>query len=249
MTQLLNILESDRLHRLNLIGEDTSDLLGAIQDGFGITLSTDDFVEATTVGKLAECISKKIELPVADRCLSAVVFYRMRRALVGILGVPHSGVAPTSQLRQFLPWHNRRRIWREIQTRSQLVLPDLRWPLWLVGLCLVTAIALGTIWPPLLHISSGEFYLPDVLSTFLFFVLLLHLLRPYARSLPRSCKTVGDLAILTLARNYAKIAAQCGASSQRELLTSLRHLIAAATASDIGRIRAKTRFPEDLDIY
>jgi phosphopantetheine binding protein len=58
-----SIFEADRLQRLGLIGEDTSDLLLAIERSFDITFSADDLVQATTVGKLAECVSNKVELP------------------------------------------------------------------------------------------------------------------------------------------------------------------------------------------
>src|SRR5437588_4867567 len=58
-----SIFEADRLQRLSLIGEDTSDLLRSIEKCFDITFSTDDLVQATTVGKLAECVSNRVECP------------------------------------------------------------------------------------------------------------------------------------------------------------------------------------------
>jgi len=82
------------MQRLDLVGEDTSDLLRAIEREFGITFNADEIVQATTVGKLAECVSKKVELPAIDRCLSAVVFYTLPRAFVSLVNIPRTGVVP-----------------------------------------------------------------------------------------------------------------------------------------------------------
>jgi len=245
-----SIFEADRLQRLSLIGEDTSDLLRSIEKCFDITFSTDDLVQATTVGKLAECISNRVEFPATDRCLSALVFYDLRRALADFVDVSRFKFHPKTPVGEVLPWSSRRSRWREVQNRSHLLLPDLRWPLWLVGLCLVAAIASSEmIFPRLLHITQHDSVLLVVLGAFLCLVLFLWLMSPLARSFPQGCDTVGDLANLALACNYAKISTQYGKSSEREILTILCHLVAAGTGSDTQKIGAETRFPEDLKIY
>jgi hypothetical protein len=78
---------------------------------------------------------------------------------------------------------------------------------------------------------------------------LLRLLAPFARTFPRSCETVGDLAKLTLARNYSKIATEHGISSELEVLAALRQLIAAEESIDVQTILPDTLFPEGLNIY
>ena len=247
MTRFISILEP-RSERLELFGDDTDDLLSSIEDAFDVTLTRDDLVQATTVRKLAECLSRKLEFPVADRCLSAIVFHRLRRSIVDHLDVARTGITPQTRLKELLPWHDRLSHWPRIQFRSQLTLPDLGCPFWLVGLCLVTAFALPIAGLRWLRVSSGELSVMVVLSGFLFFALLLWVIKPLARSFPRSCETLGDLAKLTLARNYGKIAARCGKSSEQELLASLCLLLAAATPSDTGNISPETRFPEGLGI-
>jgi len=94
--------------------------------------------------------------------------------------------------------------------------------LWLLGLCLAMAIASSaTIWLLLPHYSPRDSGLLVVLSGFLFFALQLRLLGSLARSFPRSCKTVGDLANLALGCNHAKISTQYGKSSEPEIFTIL----------------------------
>jgi len=72
---------------------------------------------------------------------------------------------------------------------------------------------------------------------------------PFARSLPRSCRTVGELARVTLARNYATIAKRVGGSSPADVLLSLRYWIAAEIGKDVKWVKPETPFPEGLNIY
>jgi hypothetical protein len=113
----------------------------------------------------------------------------------------------------------------------------------------VAAVASGMILPRFLLLTTHDSVLLGVLSGFLCFVLTLRLLNPLARSFPLGCETVGGLASLALAGNYAKISTQYGKTSEREILTVLRHPIAAETGSDVQKIGAETRFPEDLKIH
>jgi hypothetical protein len=53
------------------------------------------------------------------------------------------------------------------------------------------------------------------------------------REFPSGCETFGDLTKLTLARNYGKISAEYGVSSEQEVLLLLRQLIATEEELDI----------------
>jgi plasmid stability protein len=60
---------------------------------------------------------------------------------------------------------------------------------------------------------------------------------------------VKRLAKLVLARNYGKVAARHGVSSEKEVIQSLLQLVAAETAADVEKLSSDTLFPEDLHIY
>jgi hypothetical protein len=80
-------------------------------------------------------------------------------------------------------------------------------------------------------------------------VLMPIILNPLGRGFPRNCKTFGDLVKLALARNYGKMAATHGMTSEKKVVQSLLLLVAAETATDIEKLSPDTLFPEGLKIY
>jgi hypothetical protein len=132
----------------------------------------------------------------------------------------------------------------------RVVLPELRWPLWLVALSLAVVISVFTLgWTRLVSLAGSGAGVLTVLGGFLALAFLLKLLAPLARHFPRSCESFGDLVKLTLARNYAGIASEYGVSSKREVLLLLRQLIVAEESIDVEEILPDTLFPEGLKIY
>jgi hypothetical protein len=166
------------------------------------------------------------------------------------VGIPRSRIAPETPLRELMPWKSRKKQWRGIQDHLRFALPELKWPLWLVALPLVFIGLLVTLsWPRLLSFVGAASWLIAIVGGFCLWAIVLRLLAPFARTFPRSCETVGDLAKLTLARNYSKIATEHGISSEREVLAALRQLIAAEESIDVQTILPDTLFPEGLNIY
>jgi acyl carrier protein len=236
--------------RLDLIGEDTIGLLKTIQTSFGIRFSDDDVIEATTVGTLSDCVTKKLDSPPSRQCLSAVVFFRLRRTLVDFRTIPRANIAPKTSLHGILPWRGRAKRWRDLQERSGLVLPNLRWPGWLLALSMGAVLALNVLeWKRIVAVAAFGSPLLAVFESILVAALLLWTVSPLAREFPGSCQTVGDLAKLGLAYNHGKITSEYGVSSGSEVLMALRQMIAAEESIDIEKITPDTRFPEDLKIY
>jgi hypothetical protein len=250
MGRQMVLLDGDTLPRLELFDEDTCELVSTIEASFGVKLTKNELIHAKTIRELAELIWKKQEGRLSEKCLSAVVFYQLRRSFISLVGIPRSRIAPETPLRELMPWKNRKKQWRGIQDHLRFALPELKWPLWLVALPLVFVgllFALG--WPRLVSFLGPASWLLAVVGGFCLWVLVLKLLAPLARTLPRSCETVGDLAKLTLARNYSKIATEHGISSERDVLEALRQLIAAEESIDVQKILPDTLFPEGLNIY
>jgi hypothetical protein len=244
------LVDADKTQRLNLIGEDTCDLLRTIEVSFSVLFSEDELVEAKTIGELAECISRKMQHPLSEKCLSALVFYQVRRTLISSFGILRARIAPETPLSELMPWKDRRRRWREIQNQLRFVLPELRWPLWLVALSLVIVAAVFWMdWKRLVSFAGSASGLFTFFGAICAWVLLLKLLIPFARTFPRSCETLGDFVKLLLARNYAQIASMHGGSSEREVLLVLRQLVAAEVSTDVEKVDSSTLFPEGLKIY
>jgi hypothetical protein len=245
------LLEADKAQRLQLYGEDSCDLMLTIEQSFGVRFSEDDLVQATTIGALSRTIFTKLESPVSPRCLSAVTFYKFRAAFVEAFGVPRSAISPAASLRRLMPWKSRKRQWRQIQDHLDYVLPQLPWPLWLVALwLLLTGLALYFLfdWRMFKMLGAASAFV-GIIGTISILWLTGVILNPLARRLPRSCETFGDLVKLALARNYGKITAKHGISSERDVARLVLQLIAAEIAVDVEKLSVDTNFPEGLNIY
>jgi hypothetical protein len=218
-----------------------------------VKFTDDELIGAKTIGDLAESISKKMEHPLSEKCLSAVVFYRVRRTLINLFDIPRDRITPERSLYELMPWNDRRKRWRRIQDHLGFVLPDLRWPLWLAALSLVIVATVFTLpplgWARFASFAGSASVLFTLVGGFCAWILLLKLLTPVARSFPRSCESMGDFVKLALGRNYAKIASEHGLSSAREIVLILRQLIAAEEGIDVEEIVPDTLFPEGLKIY
>jgi hypothetical protein len=244
------LLDADKTQRLNLFGEDTCDLMRTIEVSFGVMFNEDELVEAKTIGELAGYISRKMQHPLSEKCLSTLVFYQVRRALINSFGISRARITPETPLRELMPWKGRRRRWREIQNQLRFVLPELRWPLWLVALSFVVVAAVFWLgWNRLVSFAGSASGLFTFFGAICAWILLLKLLATFARTFPRSCETFGDFVKLLLARNYAQIASMHGWSSEREVLLVLRQLVAAEVSIDVEKVDSSTLFPEGLKIY
>ena len=243
------LLQTDRIRRLEEFeGEDTCLLVNVIQDSFGFEFTSDELVEADTVGRLADVISKRLPHPRSERCLSAIVFYRLRRAFIDLFESTRAQILPNTPLRELLPWTERRVGWRRFQRHTGLVLPNLTCPIWLLCLALAGSVAVAwlyALWFPG-FIASGAV---TGIVWFLAFFILAQISRPFARAFPRDCGTVGELVKVTLARNYSKIVEESGVSSRSEILLVLRHLIAVEIGGKVEDVSEETAFPGGLSIH
>jgi hypothetical protein len=237
--------------RLDLFGEDCCDLVATIEDAFGVMLNEDDLVQSTTLGKLAHRIFAKLQHPRSAKCLSALTFYRLRRAVVTLLDVPRDRISPSTSLNELMPWLARNKRWRRIAAHLDLVLPRLVWPIWLfaVSLLLIGLMIYAFFHSEVQAALGNASVLLDVVAVITILLLVARLLNPLGRAFPAGCQTVGDLATLVLAYNYGKLARTHGISSEKELEQLLLRLVSSEVACDVQRISPDTFFPEGLNIY
>jgi len=94
-----------------VLGEDTWDLFETIESSFGIDFGDYRSYCGKTIRELAAEIEALAKYPSADKCLTAVAFYRLRRVLQQF-GFSRSTIRPVTPLRTLLPWKNRRKRWQ-----------------------------------------------------------------------------------------------------------------------------------------
>jgi hypothetical protein len=134
-----------------------------------------------------------------------------------------------------------------MQEHLDLHFPQLAVPGWLLLLCLTIPTALLIFATESIGLSINWFGI--IIGSLILDVCAMYACAPLARSLPRGCETLGDLAKAVLARNYAAFAKSNAGSSEEDVLSSLRLLVAAQIDIEVGKVLPETRIPSDLNIY
>jgi hypothetical protein len=240
------LLDADQ-QRHEEVGEDTWELFETIERSFEVELGDYYALVGIRVSQLAEKISALANYPTREKCLSAVAFYRLRRALHEICGVPARSIRPSTLISDVLPWSKRRQQWILLEEATGLSFPGLTFPGWLLLVCLAlpltlfvsakTLSALPMGWMSIFG-ASAALILPGIF-----------LCMSLARAFPSNCATVGDLAKALSARNFAQFAMSNVGSSYTDLQETLILLIAMETGLNRNEVLPSTRIPSGISIY
>jgi len=237
-----------------LIGEDTEDLLLAIQEGFQIQFG-EQGPFPRTVGELCDRVAAKVKGAKSNKCLTLITFYKLRRALMSVVGVSRQRVTPSARLGSMLALgRRRRRQWRDLEWRTGLRFPTLTHPGSMTGGLLTVAVG-SAVWLSIGGWTTRSLFaslfsvLASVLLALILWLVALAMTHQIVWALPRKCETVGDLTKLVLARNYGTLADEAGGWNEREIWMALRELIADEISFDKDKILRDTAFPEGLRIF
>jgi hypothetical protein len=238
------LLDTPKVDSSNELGEDTWELFELIEKSFGVTLDYTTLL-GSSVRDIAEVIAQQAKKPSSEKCLTAAMFYLLRREFVSALAVPKTSIRRDASLAALLPWSRRRAQWLLLETHLQLELPALTMPAWLFVSTLLLSMGAGflfweTVWKNLLWVG---------IITISAWIALLRVAVPLGRAFPHGCDTFGDLVKLTLGRNYATLSARFGSASPALITALLIQLIAAETGIDPDEIAPETRVPQGLNIY
>jgi hypothetical protein len=246
----MTLLDADLKERRNVVGEDTCELFATIEDSFGISFPDYEAILGISVQELAERIANESKHPKADRCLSSVAFYSLRRAFRDQVGTPRSKIRPGTPLVILLPWGKRRDQSRRLQEELALDFPALRLPLWLVASSLAIAVALSIALSATTKalLGSGLNVMSGVILSFCLWIFVIRLSVPVGRVIPEGCETFGSLVKMVLARNYATFASRYGHTSLDEVAALLCQLIAVEVGLNPADVKPTTRIPGDLNI-
>lgn len=197
------------------MGLDTVEIVLRVEETFGVDLPDDELGSVRTVGDLHELLLRKLDGGYA--CLSSRAFYRVRKALVDVLGVKRNSVRPSSELAVILDQRSRPNVWREIEQQSGLRFPRLEHPGWFNWtaflLCLSIYASVCAIMAPIFfhdfpHPISGLTAIAFPFSVALILIplgmVLLRKATPFL-GFVLPVATVGELARDVLAKNYPQL--------------------------------------------
>ncbi|MEI8195245.1 MAG: acyl carrier protein [Phycisphaerae bacterium] len=231
------------------MGLDVVELIMQVEDTFQITIQDREAEGIRTVGDLYRLVGMKTNTIPQTGCFSAHVFYRLRRTIQSLQpGVP-ARLRPATPLTEALPLPVRRALWPRLAASSSLRLPELQMSSkgagWLAVLGLGGAALIGVLTGCATVAALGM--LAAFASLILWGVWQAHLNRRTGRHV-RSCTTLGDLARLTMYRNFGAIAAQCCPGQHRELWNAVCSVVAECLEIRAGELRPETRFKEELNL-
>jgi acyl carrier protein len=230
------------------MGLDAVELLMSVEEAFGFSIPDDEACGFDTAGKLYDYILEHRFRGRQEACLSSVTFYRVRRAMMAVLGMPRTAVRVPVSLATLIPT-NRRRIWRALQKALALRLPELIRPTWVkmlgavitIGLLIATAVSLR----PILGMSTLL-----VLAPLAFVVVwgLVWLTIPLAVEFPADSATVGTFTKAVLARNYGTISDECSRFNDNEVWEVLRSIIVEQLGVRPSDVTKDSNFVKDLNL-
>ncbi len=202
---------------LRLADLDDVELLMAVEEAFGVQIANSEAEKCLLVGDLYNVLLKKFPVAgeVSGRCLSAITYYRLKRAISSDLAARKP--SPETPLSVLGGWLRRPARWREIEAQTGLRLPELR-----IG-WIPAVLTLAMFVSPILANVFADGW------TAAGFLLLTALSIPFAslcaRQLPRECLTLGQLAKVTSAMNYGTLVHEYQSHSEIAVWDSLVTII------------------------
>ena len=195
----------------NLVPPDLMAMVMGVEEKFDLTIPDAEAEKIRTMGQLYDYVMARVARGQAQVCVTSAAFYRLRRALGEVCGVPRERVRPEARLEDLVPLHDRPRAWRELRARlSNLHLPPLRRPAWLARwieaascvplflavICTIILMALLRQTPAVVFVAMfGLLGCPVVGIAGIFLVCRFACRRTekYAVHIPAACATVRDM--------------------------------------------------------
>ncbi len=230
------------------MGLDTVELVMEIEDTFSITIPDDEASQMITVGDVFDYIVAKTSLPTnSSVCLSAIAFYSLRRAATA-LGA-NNRLRPRDSTLTILPDSNRPNYWSQLQEESELKLPPLRRPSWLVTMCTVVVIACSVILGVLAYQSTDSPLVGFVSALTIGIVLAVvagGITRPFAVCPANNCLTLRGLAESALGLNFKTLSERYNGANENDLWVALRSIIVEQLGVAPDEVKPTANFVNDL---
>jgi acyl carrier protein len=228
-----------------VMGLDLLELVLAVEDAFGCSIADEDAAELNTLGKLYEYILAHRFQADEEGCLTSIVFYKIRRAMMVVLQVPRKNVRVATRLSALIP-RRRRHAWHAIHKASGLRLPRLRRPVWVTAVATLASLVPAVAAPLLLGLRplNGAIWLAVLVGTaagYFFYWLTI----PLAFEFQLECHTVGELTIATLARNFQAVHDEAKSSNTAEVWDVLCRIVSEQLGVGAGDLTKETSFFQD----
>lgn len=106
------------------MGLDSVELLMSVEDKFGIRIEDSEAEKIYTVQNFVDSVYSKIITNPNEKCLTQIVFYRIRKA-VRILKLTDKEIKPETKIAELLSKTELKENWHLLKTEIELELPEL----------------------------------------------------------------------------------------------------------------------------
>jgi|SRR5690554_3650934 len=106
------------------MGLDSVELVVSVEDKFGIRIPDAECEQISTVQDFADSVYKRILVNPTEKCLTQIVFYRIRKAFQK-LNLSETEIKPDTKISELLTQTDLKENWKRIETELGLKLPEL----------------------------------------------------------------------------------------------------------------------------
>jgi hypothetical protein len=232
------------------MGLDSVELVMAVEEKFGITISDEEAQEMRTVGDMHRCVLGKVMMTEKSSCLTQKAFHLLRRTAKQLFSVPRDQFRPDAQLNLIVPKGSRRENWRKFQSAVGAA----NWPklaLSWAGALTLLALVFAVPWSMFVFGTAVLKWNALVSGTAALAVMVLSIrarnfvTRPFETEF-RQVSTVRDLAYVLAAQNPQLFGTEHTTWTADETWAVLASVIKVQTG--VSQFTQDSRFVDDLKI-
>lgn len=229
------------------MGLESVELILNVEDAFGIQISDQEASKIITIGELFQAILDKLKQARSGECMTAKMFYRLRRALSALTGVSRRAVRPDTLLEPLVPLKRRRAFWSTLGQVLKLDLPPLYRPSWLVGTLVFVILGLIALAIVAANLPSSLSPIVPAGTAAILILTARKLTQPWATNLTPG-QTVGDLTKILFRDNFGAFATEAGYVNEKEAWATLVNILATSLRISEDELRPDIRIIQDLKL-
>lgn len=229
------------------MGIDTVELIMDVEESFGIKIPDDDAQRIVTVGDLFKFVKSHTELARTGTCLTAATFRDIRKGLR--LGGIQKRFGPSTPLVEIFPENSRRSFWAMLSRKTQLQLPNLVRPPWVVAANMVTTMCASIAIAFIVSergLAGFTFFATGITCLFIIGFLTSFVTTPFATRFATEFGTFRRLSERVLALNTIKLKNEHGPMGPNDVWIILREIIVSQLGVDADEVTPNSSFVRDL---
>jgi acyl carrier protein len=232
------------------MGFEQLDMIIRTENNFGIAFDDAELIKISTVGEFYQLILSKLSPGNSTICLTSHTFYRIRKVLMDVFGLPRHSIKPIVRLENIIPKAFIYLHWKNLEIKLGLKLPTLQRPQWmetlfsvsvLLVILLAIVLGIGRFVHPLIAWAVGFMSFPLL-------VLENRLTQEWQIIFPKHINDLGKLVKIVLQRNFSTINKDIKSCNKKEILELLILQLEDQFGIPADKIKMDSRIAEDLGI-